>query len=361
MTTRWRQAWGGAHFGENEEEAQFRFRFLLVVLINAVFITSVFGLADALGAVQLSPVHRWAVRSSAVLDGLLLLGLWGRRERFQFAVWAHWGLSLGLNVSGLLTVPQDELRVLWFFMHLAGSFMLLGPGAGVFSGGLLWGVAVVANGHSAQPYSPAAMVTLSVAMLATTWMFWAYASQMHQARQAVALSRERLRQLSMHDPLTGVFNARAFQALCEPPLRQAQAEARWDHALLFIDLDHFKQVNDRHGHAAGDAVLCAAATCLQTHLRAADVLGRVGGEEFCVFAPHTSLAGAVQLGEKLRAALEALQPTLPSGQRLPISASIGVAAGRPGHQGLSDLQREADQAMYQAKASGRNRVCQAAS
>lgn len=352
--------WGQGGFGEEEEHAQFLFRFLLVVLANAVLITGVFSIADALGGVQLSTTHRWAVRFFLAGNLVLLALLWGQRERWRPVCWAHWWMSLGLNFSGLLSVPEDELRVLWFFMHLSGSFILLGARVGVLTGAVLLAGVLVANGYSQHPYSPAAMVTLVVALLATTVMFWAYARHMRQAQVAVAASRERLRELALRDPLTGVLNARAFQAACEPLIHRAAQPGGAGLALLFIDLDHFKRINDQHGHDAGDTVLRAVATCLQASLRAGDVLGRVGGEEFCILAPHLDSLAAMQLGERLRAAVEALGPDVAPGQRLWVTASIGVATQVPSGlapaASLARIQRDADQAMYRAKAGGRNRV-----
>ncbi len=351
-----KQPWwgGGVVFGEEEEAEQFRFRFLLAVLANAGAITGVFWGADALGAISLSTTHRWAVRLFVPFTLLLLWSLWGRRERLQLACWLHWVSSMGINLSGLLTVPQDELRVTWFFLHLAGSFILLGPWVGAASGGLIVLAVVVANPLSAQPYSPAAMMTLVFSLLAASVIFWAYARHMQHAQQAMRQSRQRLRQLATQDPLTGLLNARAFQAACEPHIRLAARDGS-AYALLFIDLDHFKQVNDRYGHDAGDAVLRAVAQCMRQALRASDVLGRIGGEEFCLFLPGTDEAGAMRLAEKLRATIEALCPDI-GGQRLRITASMGVAQNQPGLARLADIQRAADQAMYRAKAAGRNRV-----
>jgi len=100
----------------------------------------------------------------------------------------------------------------------------------------------------------------------------------------------RLQQLASHDPLTGVMNARAHYAACNQHIALSQRQGE-HFAVLFVDLDHFKSVNDTHGHAAGDEVLRTVATTLRQKLRSTDLLGRIGGEEFCAFLPATALDG----------------------------------------------------------------------
>jgi diguanylate cyclase (GGDEF)-like protein len=139
---------------------------------------------------------------------------------------------------------------------------------------------------------------------------------------------------------------------------------RYDRPLsvLMIDIDHFKSLNDRHGHATGDAVLAACARLMASSLRESDEIGRYGGEEFAAFLPETKLVDAATVAEKLRAAVEALgiEPIDASGSPIHVTISVGVA-------GLPDLTvadhealvRRADDALYNAKRSGRNRIATA--
>lgn len=350
--------WGGARFNEDEEQALFRFRFLITALGNAVLVAGVFSLADLMHLVDLSLVHRWAVRLFAPFNAVLLAIVWGHRGRFVPVCWAYWSGSLLLNLSGLLTLQQDELRVLWFFMHLGSSFILLGARAGVVTGLLSMLAVAAANPLLMHPYSPTAMVTLVSALMATSLMFLSYARHVQQTHTAIHESRSKLRQLSTQDPLTGVLNVRGFQQACEPHIREGLSDDAKPYALLFIDIDHLRQVNDRHGHNAGDALLCGVATALQAQLRGHDILGRVGGEEFCVFLPRTHGRGALRVAERLRSTVEALPLSVggPQGPHVRITASIGVAVHGPGLNTLSALQRHANQAMYRAKDAGCNQV-----
>ena len=125
--------------------------------------------------------------------------------------------------------------------------------------------------------------------------------------------------------------------------------------MLFIDLDHFKRINDQYGHEAGDIVLKSVGTKLTEIARQSDVVGRIGGEEFAVLLPHTDQDGALNLAEKVRAEIEALMPDI-GPQTLKITASIGVAWSGHVTQSIAAVQKRADEAMYEAKKAGRNRV-----
>lgn len=159
------------------------------------------------------------------------------------------------------------------------------------------------------------------------------------------------------DPLTGATNR--GRLLTE--LREQQALVRrglQECALVMVDLDHFKEVNDRHGHAAGDAVLRRTAACLQAELRAYDQLYRYGGEEFLLLMPESTVDAASTLAERLRSIVET-NPVPHNGEEIRVTASFGVAALEAGPPVEESIDR-ADKALYRAKEAGRNRVDAAA-
>ena len=172
----------------------------------------------------------------------------------------------------------------------------------------------------------------------------------HEARY-----HEALYQLATVDSLTGLLNRRKFRELLETAVLDAQAN-RTPLCLSLIDLDHFKAINDRYGHPAGDEVLKNAATAVARELGVGEVAGRLGGEEFAVIHPNTVIAYALQRAEAMRQAVFAARSQV-NGNDLRISASLGVAALIPGAQTASDLLSAADDQLLRAKASGRNRVC----
>lgn len=162
-----------------------------------------------------------------------------------------------------------------------------------------------------------------------------------------------LRQVAEKDFLTGVFNRRAFLALLD---KAASLAHRTQTALpvLLLDLDHFKQINDRYGHKVGDDALRHFVAVTEACLRKHDVLGRMGGEEFAIFLPQTPRDDAHRVSERLRG-LVAAQPLMTDHGPVNLTVSIGMAMCQPGEAPENALNR-ADQAMYQAKEAGRNRV-----
>ncbi|HEX6602014.1 MAG TPA: GGDEF domain-containing protein [Solirubrobacterales bacterium] len=160
------------------------------------------------------------------------------------------------------------------------------------------------------------------------------------------------RRRSTLDPLTGLFNRNALeQRLGELDGQPCDPTAGLSHAFLLCDLDHFKQVNDRYGHAAGDAVLQDVAYTMRAALRAGDSIYRVGGEEILVMLPGAGYADAMEIAERLR---EEVRERRPVG--VEVSLSIGVAVADPGVVDTQDMLSRADAALYAAKAEGRNRV-----
>jgi len=125
--------------------------------------------------------------------------------------------------------------------------------------------------------------------------------------------------------------------------------------VILLDVDHFKQINDRRGHAAGDMVLAAVGRLLNRALRTCDIVARWGGEEFVLVLPSTSLEGAAQVAERVRELLESAAFADGNGDVIPVTASFGVANYTTGET-LEQVVDRADRAMYLAKSSGRNRV-----
>jgi diguanylate cyclase (GGDEF)-like protein len=170
------------------------------------------------------------------------------------------------------------------------------------------------------------------------------------------LKRSQLRfmRLSRCDGLTGISNHQHFISEADRILRLL--EKRLGHAcLISIDLDHFKQVNDTHGHAMGDAVLKHAVAICQHHLRPADVFGRLGGEEFGILLQECSREQGLEIANRIRIAIGAT-PMEHDGNGILVSASVGLASTDTSGYELQRLCKDADMALYCAKRAGRNRV-----
>lgn len=171
------------------------------------------------------------------------------------------------------------------------------------------------------------------------------------SRERSALTSE-LRQLAGTDALTGLLNRRAL----DEHVQQRHATGNVTAVVILLDVDHFKAINDGHGHAAGDEVLVRVAQLLRRHLRHTDSIARYGGEEFLVLVADGDLGAGARLAESLRVALQQTDIVLGNGNVLRVTASFGVAEGSSDALGWRSLLRAADAAMYRAKAQGRDRV-----
>jgi diguanylate cyclase (GGDEF)-like protein len=168
-----------------------------------------------------------------------------------------------------------------------------------------------------------------------------------------AMDRIDIMQSAATDGLTEAMTRRAFKQEADQLISLALRHQH-DLSCIVFDIDHFKQVNDTHGHAAGDEVLKAVASICKTVLRVGDLLGRIGGEEFAVILPHVDREGAAAVAEKLRAAI-ASEPIFGDHGALKVTASLGTSALSIVSKDIETLLAQADAAMYQAKHGGRNR------
>lgn len=184
----------------------------------------------------------------------------------------------------------------------------------------------------------------------------ALASMVNATREALARQREAraLLETARIDALTGVLNRNSLDNDLAAVVSQS-ARTRTPLAVLFLDIDHFKRINDHLGHAAGDECLRAVARLLRANVRSGDLLGRYGGEEFVVVSPGASLAVAQQLGERIRAAVQMLEIEW-EGHTIPVTVSVGIAMRRRDEREATHLLERADQALYDAKRRGRNQV-----
>ncbi len=286
-------------------------------------------------------VNAWIKKGS----GLALLGflLTVVLQSQWAAAWLAFGFAAVFMVSmlllGLMTARTGRA---------AGRYFLVAVVCGMAgSGGTFLAVLGLIPFNTASYHALELGFTLEATLLAL-----AVAYQMRQHQLAAVRSEH----LAQHDPLTGVLNRRAFLLQAQILWSRSERSAR-PLSVVLVDLDHFKDINDTYGHAAGDAVLVRCAQLLTQACRAGHVLVRWGGEEFILLLPETDLAQARAFAERLRLQLTTqVWHTAPQATRP--TASFGVAQ-RHTHATLEDLIRSADQALYQAKHQGRNRVVSA--
>jgi len=252
-----------------------------------------------------------ALQALCIVDLLLRNGI--RQTRFPriglALLFLYWGgLQTFLACS---TAFHNHTRTLAYAQQVDGRFVLL-------------------------PLLPAVLVCLGFLWLAMTQL------------------QNELEHQSNTDVLTGLLNRRALQRAAAREIAHAHRHNS-PLALVLLDLDHFKDINDRHGHESGDAALALTAQCLTHNLRAEDLVARIGGEEFVALLPDTDEFQATLTAERIRNGIENLCLE-PLHKDAALSASFGVTRLQPGDTTLEQLLSRADQALYQAKKSGRNRV-----
>lgn len=157
------------------------------------------------------------------------------------------------------------------------------------------------------------------------------------------------------DPLTTAANRRAFNEILSQEFSRFKRSQK-EYALIMIDLDHFKSINDQHGHSVGDQVLIEVTERCKDNIRVHDILARLGGEEFCILLPYTESKQAKKVAERLREKIE-IKPIIVDGLRVKVTISVGISLvstnDEDGHQAME----RADQKLFQAKESGRNQIC----
>jgi diguanylate cyclase (GGDEF)-like protein len=168
-------------------------------------------------------------------------------------------------------------------------------------------------------------------------------------------SQRELREQANSDTLTGLPNRRFFDQVANKELSLMKRQKEY-FAVLMLDIDHFKSVNDTHGHAAGDEVLVQVAHTLSKTIREEDMVARTGGEEFVVASPYTNRLAAIVLAERLRKAVEALEIQF-EGNLIPVTISIGIALQPQDGDNIEEIMAAADERLYTAKQNGRNRFC----
>jgi len=261
----------------------------------------------------------------------------------RLVVWA--GLAAGVFLLNTRTPPELRLGILYVVpVLLAASSDGLGWG---ISFALATGLLRFGIGIDQMPLDTLLQVRIlnEVAYLAVVGVAIAGLSRLRRTQSQLEL-------LATHDPLTTVLNARAFASQVAQELGRNRRYGR-PLALIYLDLDDFKKVNDAHGHATGDAVLRLVADAMRSAVRQADVVGRLGGDEFGVLMPETDGSLAHAVANRLAGGIRTVFRGTPS-----VTASIGVVAVSGTEAGSDELLRKADQAMYEAKRAGKDRVVQ---
>jgi diguanylate cyclase (GGDEF)-like protein len=332
-----------------------------------------FGLLSSRGAL---PPWFAIVVPNAIFPAVVSLQAAAIFEFHQKRLSAVWHVLPGLLVAILFSLSLDNyaLRTVLIGVIIGSGYLALtfilhrlakggSPASVLMMGGYLAACVVMYGRAFAIALDPNLMAghLLATSAVQSLSFLIAYGVVLITSVGFLLLHRERAesaaQRLALTDPLTGTFNRRIFLELAEKEIARSRRTAM-PLALIMLDLDHFKRVNDRYGHLTGDAVLKRFAEIAQSCLRKEDLLVRYGGEEFCVLLPEVSLDRARVLAERIRLATEQAAFKR-DGANKTISLTVSAGVSRLLDNDADDiagLVRRADEALYSAKAAGRNRV-----
>lgn len=285
----------------------------------------------------------------AIIDALAVIGFaaiaWSVYVKRAVRVASVCMALVAISAAVASVTTKGGEQVVWMYPALVALFYLMRPREAAAASliAIVIVLPVVFEGRSAGQaavYLASFLVTICLSVA-----FAALATE----------QRRELESASLLDPLTGAGNRRALDDTLDRATRAADRDGE-PFVLIMLDIDHFKSVNDAHGHAVGDQVLCRVAEAIAAIIRPADSSFRAGGEEFVVIAAETPLEQAQRLAERLRIAISELRFS-PAGPAAPVqvTASLGLAEHLEG-ESRDSLYRRADDALYEAKRSGRNRL-----
>jgi diguanylate cyclase (GGDEF)-like protein len=291
---------------------------------------------------------------------------WNLKVREQNVVWPQTSAAVAVHLTVVALAPQVTFPVLAnLFTVFAFGLIWLSLRASVVmwtlsviaTGAILWSVGARAGLAASSPFEVALTWVCFSAILGRCLLLSVYANDMRarlaEGRRRLAASLEQIRELVHYDELTKVYNRRTLIERLEQERSRAE-RTRVPFCVALFDLDHFKAVNDGHGHAAGDEVLKAFAASVRAAMRDSDVFGRYGGEEFLLILNATAPATARVALERIRAGLAAVD-WAPIAPGIALTVSVGVAGFRAGEP-VAQLLNRADGGLYEAKRAGRNCV-----
>lgn len=291
-------------------------------------------------------------------------------------LWAAWILVIGCStVLGYGAVTLDPYNLVYLAGMPLMAGLLIGPRAVLLLLGcelvldlcmVLWKPGIVFLPAGNSYVRPDGIIVLHVVnalfMAILGWYFGAMsrelivnATQDHKRIQEAYQNLIEAERRAAHDGLTGVYNHVTFQRRIAETFAESRRHAV-PLAVLMIDIDHFKRINDTYGHPTGDVVLRNVAHALKLSVRESDCVARYGGEEFVIAVSHTDQSGAQVLAQRIQQQIRILPVVSEDSRPVPVTVSIGIAQLDNRDQTVSDLIQRADQALYGAKADGRNRV-----
>ncbi len=344
----------GFTFEEGEDLLRLKFRMANTMLLISTPAALLFAVLNDFDLLHFGEHIAQANYSSSAL--FVFSFFWLRRSKIHYlnaAMLGIWAAMITFTAT-LLFVPGEDLRIAWFIIGLMVAHLLVGHRFGLFIFGLSILLVIGGNYFFALNISILTLINYTVIMLISSILLVSYNEKISSYHAELLQQNEVLKKLAHYDDLTEIMSRRHFMDVANHYF-SAALRNKTPISMLMLDIDHFKRINDRHGHHIGDQMLILFTQEIAKLLRKSDIFGRLGGEEFGIILFETETNGAQILAEKIRMTVEALR--YPHAEKMiKMTTSIGIAEKIDADEHVEKLMIRSDQALYQSKKAGRNRI-----
>jgi diguanylate cyclase (GGDEF)-like protein len=345
----------GFKFSGSEDLLQFKFKMLNSIFITVAFFSALFGVLSDLGINDIGPIHSKVDYVYSFLTIMLILFLRQSKKNYDLTAHALLIISLLTFTSALIFVPQDEFRMIWFYLLIYVAYMIQDRTSGIFYTLASIIIILTVNIFIELQLSQVAINSGILGLVIGSFLSYTYTNKITNYENSLKQQNTSLSVLASTDYLTGIMNKRMFNDISEHYFQTAQKN-HFHLTLVLLDLDHFKKVNDTYGHQAGDQLLKRFVKKLERILNKSDIFARIGGEEFAILLSQINSDDAYILAEKIRKEIENDFITY-EGQDIFVTTSIGISENKETDTEFKNIFSRADIALYQAKNEGRNRTC----
>jgi diguanylate cyclase (GGDEF)-like protein len=311
-------------------------------------------LLSDLGINDIGKIHSKVDYIYSLLTVFLIFHLRKSKENFARTTNLLLFFSVVTFTSALLFVPQDEFRMIWFFLLVFVAYALGNTKKGIIITIISIVIILISNYFLDLKLSQIAINSSILGIIIGSLLFKFYTNKISDYERTLLEKNAILHTFASTDSLTGTANRRVFTEVFERYFELCQRENK-ALTLLTLDLDHFKNINDSHGHQVGDMVLIKFSNVIQALLRKSDTFARIGGEEFAILMFNTDIKGALTLAQKIHQQVNAI--TICCGNEdVSITTSIGISQNTKADISINDIFGRSDNALYEAKRLGRDQT-----
>lgn len=338
-------------FKDSEMVLAFRYKMIIIISLILSFFSMFFAVMQHLGIHPMGETMRniqVGISMSALLCFFIIKNY---KKSYLFVMYTLIILSFSLFAISFFIVEHNSYRAAWFSILILGVFVLHTIYLGLIVAFMTIVFITVSVHYFGVQMNTVSFSALINSIIITTTILFFYARRVHQYEHELLEKNRILDKLATYDSLTGVMNRRTFLDISQKYFSKSQRKKSHFYFLM-IDIDNFKLINDSFGHFAGDQVLINAAHSISSFIRAHDIIGRLGGEEFGIAIIEDSPDQAKKVAEKVRQAVQEHGFSYKE-NKIDVTISIGLASSK-NHDNLEETMIHADKAMYKAKESGKN-------